>query len=119
ITKKLQKPKIDHSKNGWDIYHINDYISYEINLFTNVHYAISRKEQVLRDKYNDEVLARFIEFKFGAGMSSIHSGGSLDGWRRFFVFVWFDNRGCSTPKDSYESYFREIFNKYYAIGDRK
>jgi hypothetical protein len=110
--KNNENSSIQYLNNGLR-YEVNNRVYYEVRRSDNVFHAINKKEELLKDRIDDSVLAKKIDFLFGAKMSSIHGGGSLEGWRRFFVFIWFDNRSCWVKPDSYNESFRTIHNKFY------
>lgn len=117
--KNYDKSNIESLGNNRQKYHINERFVEEINRSIEVFHAVSRTEKTLRDKKTNQVLAKRTDFFFGAGMSSIHSGGSLEEWRRFFVFFWFDSRRCKIINDPSEKNYLSLVNKFESMGKIK
>jgi hypothetical protein len=95
-------------------YHFNEVFVEEISRSVKVFHAISRTDKLFKDK--NKVLLKRTDFIFGSGMSSIHSGGSLEEWRRFFSFFWFQNRRCVIDYDQSEKEYLFNVNKFKSIG---
>lgn len=93
---------------GWVIYQINDRVSLEV-LQTEPTHAIGRTERLLRDSKNGEILAKDTAFTIGAGKASFHSGGGLEGWRRFAVFGLSDSPTCPAPQRSFLMDFQQVW----------
>ncbi len=114
----FQPQKTEKLKDGWVGYWFNERIRYEVNR-PEVAHAIGRSDRLLRDMDTQVVLARKIDFSLGRGSASFVSGGTLEGWRRAFVFGWLGNKQCGVPDDSPDEPFGQMLTGFYKIGEGK
>src|SRR5690606_21260880 len=82
-----EKSKIERPANGKIRFFINERLVEEVDRSVEAFHAITREEMAFFDSKDNSVLIKKINFIFGRGSSSINSGGDLEGWRRFFVFL--------------------------------
>lgn len=104
----------------WIAAQFNDRFRIETSRPVEVFHAISRKEQIYRDVVTDEKLLFAVEFRLGSGRASFQSGGSLEAWRRAFIFGWFGRGQCEYwEKDNAPNPFSDNKHLYYLIGVEK
>lgn len=83
--------------------------------------SLGKTEKTFVDLKTEEVIAKSIDFVLGSNKASVVSGGSLQSWRRAFVFSFSGKGQCAEANgvSSIEKDFDQFIYQFWRQGENK